>query len=128
MKSLRVDCCGIPVLIKHGIKHTTNQAIANVLNYHFSLVFTHDEEATLPDMGPSPYPSLADIDIKIAEVTNLRKDFNPYKATGPDCIHAKTAERNSWKNLPKSNFDIYCLPAIRKDTTGLEEGHGNLHI
>ena len=91
VKSLRIDRCGVPVLIKDGIKHTTNQAKANVLNYHFSSVFTHDEEATLPDicMGPSPYPSLPDININIAGVTNLLKGVNPYKATGPDCIPAK---------------------------------------
>ena len=57
--------------------------------YHFSLVFTHDGEAILPDMGPSPYPSLPDIDINIAGVTKLLKEINPYKATGPDCIPAK---------------------------------------
>ena len=56
---------------------TTNQAKATVLNYHFSSVFTHDEEATLPEMGPSPYPSLPDIEINIAWVTNLLKEVNP---------------------------------------------------
>ena len=66
-----------------------NQAKANVLNCHFSSVFTHDEETTLPDMHPSPYPSLPDIDINIAGVTNLLKEVDLYKATGPDCIPAK---------------------------------------
>ena len=89
MKSLRVDRCGVSVLIKDGIKHTINRAKANVLNCHFSSVFTHDEETTLPDMDPSPYPSLPDIDINIAGVTNLLKEVDPYKATGPDCIPAK---------------------------------------
>ena len=89
MKSLRVDRCEVPVLIKDEIKHTTNQAKANVLNYHFSSVFTHDGEAPLPYMGPSPYPSLPDIEINIAGVTKLLKEINPYKATGPDCIPAK---------------------------------------
>ena len=40
-------------------------------------------------MGLSPYPSLPDIDINIAGVTNHLKKVNPYKATGPDCIPAK---------------------------------------
>ena len=66
---------------------------ANVLNYHFSSVFTHDEEATLPDMGRSPYPSLPDIDINIAGVTNLLKEVNPYKAIGPDCTPAKLLKK-----------------------------------
>ena len=60
-----------------------------MLHHHFSSVFTCVEEATLPDMGPSPYPSLPDIDINIAGVTNFLKKINPYKATGPDCIPAK---------------------------------------
>ena len=89
VKSLRVDRCEVPVLIKDKIKHTTNQAKANVLNHHFSSVFTHDGEAPLPYMGPSPYPSLPDIEINIAGVTKLLKEINPYKATGPDCIPAK---------------------------------------
>lgn len=50
VKSLRVDRCGVPVLIKDEIKHTTNQAKANVLNHHFSSVFTHDGE-TLTTYG-----------------------------------------------------------------------------
>ena len=78
VKSLRIDRCRVPILINDGIKHTTNQAKANVLNYHFSSVFTHDEEAIIPDMGPSPYPSLPDIDINIIGITNLLKEVNPY--------------------------------------------------
>ena len=89
MKSLRVDHCEVPVLIKDEVKHTTNQAKANLLNHHFSSVFTHDGEAPLPYMGPSPYPSLPDIEINIAGVTKVLKEINPYKATGPDCIPAK---------------------------------------
>ena len=89
VKSLRVDRCEVPVLIKDKMKHTTNQAKANVLNHHFSSVFTHDGEAPLPYMGPSPYPSLPDIEINIAVVTKLLKEINLYKATGPDCIPAK---------------------------------------
>ena len=40
VKSLRVDHCKVPVLIKDEIKHTTNQAKANVLNIT-SLQFLH---------------------------------------------------------------------------------------
>ena len=79
----------MPLLIKDGIKRTTNQTKANVLNNYFSSVFTCDGEATLSDMGPSPYPSLPGIDINIAGVTNFLKEINPYKATGPDCILEK---------------------------------------
>ena len=85
LKSLQVDRCEAPVLIKDEIKHTTNQAEANVLNHHFSSVFTHDGEAPLPFIGLSPYPSLPDIEINIAGVTKLLKEINPYKATGFDC-------------------------------------------
>ena len=38
VKSLQIDRCGVPVLIKDGIKHTTSQAKANVPNCHFSSV------------------------------------------------------------------------------------------
>ena len=42
-------------------------------------------------MRPSPYPSLPDIDINITGVTNLLKEVNPYKTTGPmvNCIPTK---------------------------------------
>ena len=60
----------IAVEIKDGIKHTTNQANANVLNQYFS-AFTHDGKTTLPDMGSSPYPNLPDIDINIAGLLKL---------------------------------------------------------
>ena len=70
---------------------------------------------------------LPDIDIYIAAVTNFLKEVIPYKAIGPDCIPAKV-QKNGWRTLPKLNFDIYCLPATRNDTTGLEEGLGIPHI
>ena len=52
-------------------------------------------------MGPSPYPNLPDIDINITGVTNLLKEVNPYKATGPmaNCIFAKVLKK-LLKNSP----------------------------
>ena len=54
-------------------------------NYHLSSVSTCNGEATQTDTGPSPYPSLPDIGINIAGVTNFPKEINHYKATVPDC-------------------------------------------
>ena len=68
MKMVSFSLCKISVLItmsvliKDGIKHTTNQAKGNVLiNQHFSTAFTHDKGSTLPNMGPSSYPCLPDL-------------------------------------------------------------------
>ena len=60
----------------------------NVLIYHIS-VFSPDGEATISGMGPSSYPSLSDIDINIAGVTDLLKEINPYKVTGPIAVLQK---------------------------------------
>ena len=101
MKSLRVDHCEVPILIKDGIKHTTNWAKVNVLTYHFSSVFTHYEEATLLHMGPRPYLSLPDMDINITGVTNLLR---------PDCIPAKVLNDMAKELSPK-----YILPPYNKE-------------
>ena len=38
---------------------------ARVLNSYFQSVFTHKLDTELPDKGPSPYPSMSNIDITI---------------------------------------------------------------
>ena len=42
----------------------------------------------MPDLGPSPYPSLPRITVTQNGVTKLLKGINPFKATGPDEIPA----------------------------------------
>ena len=44
-------------------------------------------------MGPNPYPSLPDIDINIAGITDFLKEVNPCKAIGPNCIPAKVLKQ-----------------------------------
>ena len=107
VKSLHVDRCGVPVLIKDEIMHTTHQAKANVLNRHFFSVFTHNEETILPDMGPISYSTLPDININIAGVTKLLKEINPYKATGPDRIPAKLLKEMAEGLSPSLSFILY---------------------
>ena len=96
--------------------------LLNALIHHFS-VFAPDGEATLPGMGPTSYPSLQDIDINIAGVTDLR-DLS-LLSNWTWLYSCKSAERNGWRTLSKSRSDIHCLPAIKKDSTALEEGLGN---
>ena len=55
-------------------------------------------------MGPSPYPSLPDIDINITGVTNLLKEVNPYKATGPNSIPAKVLNDMAEELSPNLTF------------------------
>ena len=40
----------------------------------------------MPDKGPSPIPTMPDINVCCNGVIKLLKNINPHKATGPDNI------------------------------------------
>ena len=64
IKHLRKNHCSVPTLQKDGVKYDENQAKASILNQYFSSVFTKDNNLQLPpDMGPSPYPEMSNIEI-----------------------------------------------------------------
>ena len=53
---------------------------ANILNDQF----VSEDTSSLPDKGPSPYPSMPDIEVNWKGVHKLLKGLKPFKATGPD--------------------------------------------
>ena len=114
----------IPILLKDGIKHTANQVKANVLNYHFSTVFTHDGEAPLPELVLAHIQVCQILTLTSQELLTFLKRLILRKQLDPIAILQK-CWKNGWRTLPKPNIDIYCLPATRKDTPALEEGLGN---
>ena len=94
IKSLRKDYCGVLTLQKDGLRHDDNQAKASILNQYFSSVFSNDEHLQPPpDMGPSPYPDIPNIEICCEGITCLLNDLDPSKSHGPDEVPAR---------LPKS--------------------------
>ena len=90
IKSLRKDYCGVPTLQKDGVRHDENQAKARILNQYFSSVFTNDEHLQPPpDLGPSPYPNIPNIEISCEGITHLLNDLDPTKSHGPDEVPAR---------------------------------------
>ena len=72
IKSLRTDYCGVDTLQKDGVVYSDNQDKANVLNHYFSTVFTNrNDSSDLPNMGPSPYLNISEIEITTAGVKKL---------------------------------------------------------
>ena len=93
--SLRHDSqfCGAPTLVKGGLTYNDK---SNILNQHFYSVFK-GLSLTLPDMGPSPYPSF---DISAAGVAKLLQGVDPFKATGPDRIPPRLLKEMSYELAP----------------------------
>ena len=88
LKSMRKDTCGVNTLIKDGFSASDPADKAKFLNEQFSSVFTHENTADIPDLGPSPHPQMSQIKIENAGVRKLLKDLNPNKACGSDKIPA----------------------------------------
>ena len=57
---------------------------AYILNRQFISVFTDDTKTSLPDLGPSQYPSMEDINVSCEGVVIRLKNLKPHKAAGPD--------------------------------------------
>ena len=90
IKSLRTDYCGVDTLQKDGVLYSDNQDKANVLNHYFSTIFTNRNDfSDLPNMGPSPYPDISEIEIITAGVKKLLQNLDPSKSQGPDKIPSK---------------------------------------
>ena len=60
-----------------------------VLNSYFQSVFTHELDTELPDKGPSPYPSMSNIDITTQGIAKILNGLNIHKASGPDLISTR---------------------------------------
>ena len=91
ISSKRCDNNGVaPLRGPRGATYTGSRDKANILNHQFCSVFNRDEDpSTLPDLGPSPFPSIDRIEVSTNGVIKLLKKLNPHKATGPDNIPAR---------------------------------------
>ena len=59
-----------------------------MLNDQFSSVFTREDTASIPELGPSPFKEMPPIKVSEAGVLKLLKDLKTRKASGPDEIPA----------------------------------------
>ena len=88
IKSLHADFCGVDTLQK-DVSYSDNHDKANLLNQYFATVFTKDNGCELPNMGPSTYPNMSQIEITITGITKLLRELDPSKSPGPDKIPGK---------------------------------------
>ena len=65
---------------------------ANILSRQFISVIADDTNTSLPNLGPSQYPSMEDITVSCEGVVKLLKNLRPHKAAGPDDIHLMLLE------------------------------------
>ena len=83
------DNYGIPTLRKDETTYSRDEDKAEVLNRHFTSVFTRDSGHSVPNLDPSPYPDLLPSKVTVNEVDALLGEADPFKATGPDGIPPK---------------------------------------
>jgi hypothetical protein len=64
IKSKGQEFIGVaPPKNQQGFLKSDNQSKANILNEQFKSVFTNENHTNFPDKGPSPFPSMTNINI-----------------------------------------------------------------
>ena len=86
IKSKQHDHLGVAPLKEGNIVYCDPILKSNILNRQFISVFTHDTKTSIPDLGPSQYPSMEDITASCESVVKLLKNLKPHKAAGSDDI------------------------------------------
>ena len=86
IKSKQHDHLGVAPLKECNIIYCDPIQRAYILNRQFISVFTDDTKTSIPDLGPSQYPSMKDITVSCKGVVKLLKNLKPHKAAGPDDI------------------------------------------
>ena len=85
VKNTGQEATGVsPLKNKDGFLKSDSTSKANILNNQFVSVFTKEDTGSLPDKGPSPYPSMPNIEVNWKGVHKLLKGIKPFKATRPD--------------------------------------------
>ena len=90
VKSTAQEASGVsPLKNKGDFLKSDSTSKAYILNEQFVSVFTKEDTSSLPDKGPSPYPSsMPNIEVNWKGVHKQLNGLKPYKATGPDSIPA----------------------------------------
>ena len=68
------------------VRQGLGQSFLILLNAQYTSVFQDEDEASIPDLGPSPYPSMPTIKVTENGVKKLLHKLNPKKAVGPDKV------------------------------------------
>ena len=100
IKSKQHDHLGVAPLKEGNIIYCDPIQKANIINRQFISVFTDDTKTSLPDLGPSQYPSMEDITVSCEGVVKQLKILKPHKAAGPDDIHLMLLKEAADKIAP----------------------------
>ena len=82
IKKLKRDPCGVSSLLSNNTYASDALGKANILNSHYQSIFT-EENDNIPDKGPTPFPTMLDINITMQGVLCIT---DVHKAYGPDNI------------------------------------------
>ena len=86
IKSKQHDLLGVAPLKEDSIIYCDPIPKSNILNRQFISVFTDDTKTSIPDLGPSKYPSIEDIPVSCKGVVKPLRNLKLHKAAGPDYI------------------------------------------
>ena len=86
IKHRHKDKVGINTLHSSGQTYTDDKAKANVLNNHFSSVFTRENLTEYPHINGDHIPDIPSLNIEVEGVKNLLENLDPHKSPGPDNI------------------------------------------
>ena len=100
VKCKKRDQVTIPPLDVNGLTVSDSQEKANAINAQFLSVHTEEDVSTLPDLGTSPYNSIATEDITVEGVACLLADLQSHKAHGPDEIPARLLKETAYNMVP----------------------------
>ena len=89
IKNKRQETTGVsPLKNNDGFIKSDSQSNEKILNNQFVSIFTQEDDSSLPNNSPSPYPCMPDITVNWEGVHHLLKRLKSFKATGPDSILA----------------------------------------
>jgi len=116
VKHSESESLGIPPLKTEDGVSITDKDKAETLNSHFFSVFTH-EQKPLPQIGLSPFTSIADLILPPDGVAKQLAQLNLHKACGPDKFPAKVFKEisqtaSTWfVFIFQQSFDLNVVPS-----------------
>jgi hypothetical protein len=100
IKALKRDNSGTSPLKKDGVLITDAKGKANIMNDQYASVFTKEDTASVPNLGPCPNKKIQPLEISPKGVELLLSGLNPSKAAGPDSLHPRFLKEVSKELTP----------------------------
>jgi len=124
IKSFRKDRADIPPLSSGTSLVTDNHQKAEALNKQFQSVFTKEHDGPIPDKGPSPHPTMPDINITAPGILKLLQNLDVHKASGPDLISSRVLKKTAEPIAPI----LRTIFAFFMDTSTVPDDWRNAYI